>query len=130
MSDLSQFESASFDLVIALGLYHNARGLTEFERSLSETVRVLKFEGLLLVANFSPESDPNGDGLRAVSEEPHVYEGFDSGPLLLLSAGDLDARMARYGLRSVAPTSTVKVQKGNGFRVTVNALYRRRYEAS
>ena len=36
---------ASFDLVVALGIYHNARSPEEWERALAETARVLKAGG-------------------------------------------------------------------------------------
>ncbi|HEX6068288.1 MAG TPA: class I SAM-dependent methyltransferase, partial [Longimicrobiaceae bacterium] len=49
MDDLSCFPESSFDLVVALGIYHNARSVDEWERSIAETTRVLTSGGRLLV---------------------------------------------------------------------------------
>ena len=35
-------KDASFDLVVALGIYHNARSAEEWQAALAETARVLK----------------------------------------------------------------------------------------
>jgi SAM-dependent methyltransferase len=125
MQDLGDFDSASFHLVVALGIYHSATTREEWDRTLGETARVLVPGGQVLVANFSPQSDPGGEGLRPVPGEPHVYEGFDAGPLLLLEADELDAELARHDLVSVVPTETVVTPTEAGRRVTVNGLYRK-----
>ncbi len=125
MERLNEFESASFHLVVALGVYHNATCREEWERAVSETERVLLPGGLALVASFSPRSDPSGDGLRPVPGAPHVYEGFEAGRMYLLEAGELDAEMARHGLLPAVTTETVEAPTACGRRVTVNGLYRK-----
>jgi SAM-dependent methyltransferase len=123
MADLSAFTTGSVDLVVALGVYHNARNRDQWDRALEETARVLSAGGRVLVSNFSPRSDPDGSGMQPVEGEPNVYIGFGSERLFLLEAEDLDAEMARVGLEPVEPTNTVIRQTESGRRVTVNALY-------
>ncbi len=123
MEDLCRFPPESFDLVVALGLYHNSTCREQWDRALAETARVLKTGGLVLVANFTPRADPKGRGVKPVAGEPYVYEGFDAGPVFLLEADELDAEMARHGLRPVVPSKTVETSTDTGRRVTVNALY-------
>lgn len=123
--DALEFESRSFDLVVALGLYHNARSPEEWDRALSETARVLKPGGLLLVANLARRIRPEGVRLAPVPGMPHVYEGLPSGRVYLVDASDLDAAMAEHGLEPETPTRTVQVVKNGGLRVTVNGLYRK-----
>lgn len=125
MEDLGDFAPESFELVVALGVYHSASSQGEWDRAVSETARVLTPGGKVLVASFSPASDPTGAGLRPVAGEPHVYEGFPSGRLLLLDAAELDAGMGRQGLSPVVPTRMVVAPTESGRRATVNALYRR-----
>ena len=125
MEDLSEFGSESFQLVVALGVYHNARSQRDWDRALDETTRVLVPGGRVLVSNFSPRSDP-GAGLHPVAGEEHVYEGFDGGPLFLLEADELDAEMRRHNLISVVPSETVVRPTERGRRVTVKGLYRKR----
>lgn len=123
MDDLGAFDDATFDLVVALGVYHNARGPEEWERALDETARVLDDGGLLLVATFAPGTDLTGDGLEPVAGVEHLHRGAPAGPLYLLTAGELDDAMAGRGLHPVEGTETVEVDADPGRRITVNALY-------
>ena len=126
MEDLSPYADASFDLVVALGLYHCAQSRAEWERSLSESARVLKPGARLLVSVFTPETDLTGRGTRAVPGEPDVYEGFDSGDRhVLVDAAGLDRDMARFGLLPVEATRTARPKVETGRRVSANGLYRK-----
>lgn len=123
MQDLSRFGDASVDLVVALGVYHNAVDTTDWERSVGETCRVLKPGGRVLLSNFSPRSEPEGRPLVPVPGADHLFDGFQSGPLYLLEADILDARLGALGLRPLVPTETVKAATENGYRLSVNGLY-------
>ena len=126
MDDLSPAADATYDLVVALGLYHCAQSRAEWERSLSESARVLKSGGRLLVSVFTPETDLTGHGIRAVAGETDVYEGFDSGGRhVLVDAARLDRDMARFGLVPLEPTRTARPKVETGRRVSANGLYRK-----
>lgn len=126
MDDLSLASDASFDLVVALGLYHCAQSRAEWERALAETARVLKSGARLLVSVFTPETDLTGRGIRAVAGEPDVYEGFDSGGRhFLVDAAGLDREMARFGLLPLQATLTARPKVQTGRRVSANGLYRK-----
>lgn len=125
MDDLDGFDSESCDVIVALGIYHNATSEEEFERSLSESARVLRPRGRLLISSFSPSFQPKGEALRPVDGMPHVFDGFGAGPMYLLEAEELDLAMSRHGLRPGVATETVVTQTDSGTRVTVNALYRK-----
>jgi len=126
MQDLSAFSADSFDLVIALGVYHNARGREGWNQTIEETVRVLKGGGHVLLSNFSPRSQPRGTPLEPVPGEPGLYTGFSSGALYLLEAPELDAALARHGLAPATPTEPVQVATDTGYRISVNGLFVRR----
>jgi len=125
MEDLSEFASGSFDLVVALGVFHSATTGEQWHAALSEAVRVLAPRGKMLVAAFDPETTPTGGELKPVPGEPNVYEGFWPGRHYLVGSAVLDAEMARRGLETVEPTQTVVVPLDSGQRVTINALYRK-----
>lgn len=125
MDDLSFAADSSFDLVVALGLYHCAQSRAEWDRALSETARVLKPGGRLLVSVFTPETDLTGRGIAPVPGEPNVYEGFESGRSVLVDAAALDAELARFGLTPLEPTRTARPKAETGRRVTANGLYRK-----
>lgn len=125
MDDLSRFPARSFDLVVALGVLHNAQSWAEWERAVDELARVLRPKGRLLVAHFTPETDLTGEGVRPVPGEPHLYDGLPAGRATLLDAATLDAEMARHGLVALTPSETATTQTDRGCRVSVNALYRK-----
>jgi SAM-dependent methyltransferase len=123
MDDLGWAPDASFDLVVALGIYHCAQSRAEWDRSLSETTRVLAPRGQLLVSVFTPETDLTGRGIAPVPGEPHVYEGFESGRCVLVDAPTLDAELGGRGLSCVVPTALARPKVEVGRRVSANGLY-------
>ena len=125
MEDLSAFPDGSVDLIVALGIYHQASSLEQWQRAVAESGRVLKYGGLVLVSSFTPDSQPDGKPLNPVRNSCDMYGGFSSGHLCLLSADNHDKKMAEYGFEPDVPTETVRVETELGHRVTMNALYRK-----
>jgi SAM-dependent methyltransferase len=123
MDDLGWAPGGSFDLVVALGIYHCAQSRIEWDRSLSETARVLAPGGRLLVSVFTPETDLTGRGIVPVPGESCVYEGFESGRSVLVDAPTLDAELARHGISCVVPTALVRAKVEVGRRVSAIGLY-------
>lgn len=126
MDHLPGFDDASFDLVVSLGLLHNAVSWAEWRRAAAETARVLAPGGRLLVSQFTPATDFRGDGIRKVSGEPHLYDALPHGPGILLEPGELDEEMARLGLEPERPTTTGRTELHPGQRVSAKGLYRKR----
>ena len=125
MEDLSDFRDGMFGLVVALGVYHQAESHQHWTRALCETHRVLGESGLVLTSTFSPHSQPHGIPLSPVPGEKHIYDGFGSSPLCLVTADELDQAMLAWGFARESATATVRVATENGFRVTVNGLFRK-----
>lgn len=125
MDDLSRFPDASFDLVISLGVLHQARSWPEWNRAVDEAARVLRPGGLLLLSEFGPGTDLTGEGMRPVDGEPHVFEGFQDGRGVLLDAAAIEAELVRRGLTPEELTEAVTVKMDPGQRVSVNGLFRR-----
>jgi len=123
MTDLSWIPDDAFDLIVALGLYHCAESRSEWDHALSETARILKRAGKLLISIFTPETDLTGRGTHPVPGEPDVYEGFDSGRVFLVDADRLDREVARHGLAPLEPTRTARPKVEVGRRVSANGLY-------
>lgn len=125
MEELGEFPDGRFDLVVGLGVYHQATGRASRERALAETSRVLAPGGLVLVAVFHPDSRPGGEPRPRVSEDDPIYAGFRSGDHWLVEPDELDREMARHGLHPDVPTETVRTETDRGVRMTVNAVYRK-----
>ncbi len=127
MDDLAGFPDASFDLVVALGVYQNAQSLAEWQRAVAETARVLRPGGRVLVAQFTPDVDLTGEGTAGVAGEPHVFTGMPGGGRsVLFYATGLEEAMAAHGLVPAADSETVVVETDIGRRSTVNALLEKR----
>ncbi len=123
MELLGGFQDRSFDLVIALGVFHNAPDRSTYERALAECARVLDVGGHLLVANFAPGTEFEETALEPVAEEPDVYVGHAAGRHLLLGAEAMDEALSRHGLIPVVPTEVVEAEGESFRRITVNGLY-------
>jgi SAM-dependent methyltransferase len=126
MEALPWADLASFDLVVALGIYHNARSAEEWQAALAETARVLKPDGRVLVSVFTPETDLDGRGHVPVPGVPHLYERPDGRRMYLVDPATLDRDMAAHGLQPAEPTVLAEGQVEVGRRVSVNGLYRKR----
>ncbi|MEX2584210.1 MAG: class I SAM-dependent methyltransferase [Gemmatimonadota bacterium] len=125
MDDLSVFDDGFFDLIVALGIYHNARSRDEWEAAIAESARVLRPRGRLLVNHFTPEVDLTGEGVAAVPDRRDEYDGFPGGRVVLMDAKALDRAMAGHGLRPLTSSETIRVEAPPGRRVSVNAFYER-----
>src|SRR5690625_4962758 len=127
MRDLGRWPDGCFDLVVALGVLQDAAGYGEWTETLAAMSRVLRPGGLCLVANFGPDSEPQGRPLETVPGERYGRLGF--GPadrhMTLPDKNELDAEFLAHGLVPALPTEEARTETGNGFRTTLNALYRR-----
>ncbi len=123
MHDLGEFADASFDLIVAIGIYHCASSRAEWDSALAHSARLLTSGGQLLVAVFTPETDLTGEGIRPVPGQPHLYDGLPSGRVFLVDQETLDAEMRGFGLEPAVASRTVRAETTAGHRVTVNALY-------
>ena len=126
MELLGGFRDRSFDLVVALGVFHSAPGRATYELALAESARVLDQDGHLLLANFAPGTELEGTVLEPVAGESDVYIGHESGRHVLLGAEALDDALDRHGLSPVVPTEVVEATGEEFRRITVNGLYRKR----
>jgi SAM-dependent methyltransferase len=127
MEDLAWIPTGTVDLLVALGIFHQAQSWRDWERALDEAERVVRAGGLALVSVFTPETDLTGEGTRPVAGQPHVYEGFHGGGrLVLVDAATLDAEMSRRQFAPEGRTETVRKNLERGQRVSANGLYRKK----
>ena len=125
MRDLSVFDDESFQLVVALGILHQAESRAVWEAAVLEVARVLVDGGRLLGAAWCPRTRPEGLPLEPAPDEESVYLGPHSGRHYLLGPSEHDDEMRLLGFMSEVPTEEVRVSTERGERVTINSLYRR-----
>lgn len=123
MDHLSFFDDAFFDLIVALGIYHNAQSESEFFRSLDESRRILKPGGHIIVANFAPGTNFGDLDLSKDPSSQFIWKGAQAGNLCLLTAEELDDQFKRRGFVPIEKSATVHKKLERGQRVTINALY-------
>lgn len=125
MHELQPFPDERFDLVVALGVYPSAGDMDTFLLALDETARVLAPGGSVLVSTFSPGSRPTGEALERVDGQPGVYRWRGGRRAVLPGHRELDRMFEERGLEAAPPTSLVRVPMGTGYRITINASYRK-----
>jgi SAM-dependent methyltransferase len=126
MDEAPGVDDGSIDLVVALGIYHNARTAEEWRAALGETARVLRSGGRALVSVFTPATDLDGRGHKPVPGVPHLYERPDGRRMYMVDPATLDRDMEAHGLEPVEPTVLAEGEVEVGRRVSVNGLYRKR----
>jgi SAM-dependent methyltransferase len=117
--DTLPFPDRRFDLVVALGVYHQASSGAELRRALEETRRVLRPGGRVLLATFAREMAGEAE---AFPGEPLVFPSRHGGGRVALLEEDQLLRLA--GEVGLAPTRPVETRRG-GDRVSLLGLFRR-----
>ena len=121
-----EFEDDFFDLIIALGVIQGAQSVEEWHETVAGLARILKPQGHMLVAHFSPKTDITGEGLTTLEGEKHLFEIPKRGRnILLLELEELDTWMGQHGFNPITPSSQVFVQRDDGHHTTVNAHYQK-----
>ena len=86
---------ASFDLVIAHGIWNLARSAAEFRRAVAEASRVARGGAGLFLFTFSRNTFP--PGTQPVAGEPFVFTEFSGQPQCFLTEAQLVAELAAGG---------------------------------
>lgn len=115
-----------FDLVLVLGVLQDLPDGAAFRAAIARIAAVLRPGGWVLVANFGPDSAPDGRPLEPVAAHPHVYRGFAKGGrrMTLPDVATLDAWFAEAGLEREVETTVATRRTEKGVRTTLNARYR------
>lgn len=95
------FRAASFDLVVAHGIWNLARSAPEFRAAVAEAGRVARPGAGLFVFTFSRTTlatrDPDG-----ATDDPLADASWNGEPCCFVSAGQLVAELARGGFAPIA----------------------------
>lgn len=120
-------DGGPFDLILALGVLQDLPDAATVRRAIGRAAGALRPGGRVLAANFGPDSRPAGTPLAPVQGAPHVYLGFarEERRMTLPDAATLDAWFEAAGLPPEAPTETARRPTDEGWRITLNARYRK-----
>ncbi len=99
--DALPLNDASFDLVIAHGVWNLARSSREFRRAVAEAARVARPGAGLFVFTFSRATLAPDD--QPVPNEAFVYTQFAKEPQIFLTEPELTQELARAGFEKDPP---------------------------
>lgn len=123
MDNLEWAQDDCFDLIVALGIYHNATSEILFRKAIKESARVLRKDGWLLVANFAPGTQLGLSDWIKEKGANYLWSNKEQGKLCLLTGEELDTEMKKVSLIPVTKTASIKKQLNNEKRITVKTLY-------
>lgn len=95
---LLPFEDSSFDLVLSIGVFHNAISVEELKKSVEEASRVLKQGGMFVCSIFT--NDVISSDLQK-SEESHLYMIDNYMPMILLSKENINTIIYSSGFENI-----------------------------
>jgi ubiquinone/menaquinone biosynthesis C-methylase UbiE len=84
--DSIPFESSNFDLIISIGVLHNAITIDEFEHSIKEISRLLKQNAYAIVSVFTNDVITSD----LIKKSDNLYNIIDRPPMVLLSKEQVD----------------------------------------
>jgi SAM-dependent methyltransferase len=121
--DALPLPDASFALVAALGIYHEATSDSELRRAFAETARVLRPGGAVLASLFSRAMVP--PGVVLVPGEQLTFDLPGRGPGVRLAEDQLVEEMERAGLVPAIPVEVRRGSSEHGERISLLGLFAR-----
>lgn len=126
MENLSWISDNFFDVILALGLYHNAQSEEQLRAALKESSRILKPHGWLYSSSFMPGTVLRGQRLDPVPGHSFLYFGVDGDRACLLNAEQWDREMAKVGLFKSLPHAIVKGESDHSSRISLYSFYQKK----
>jgi SAM-dependent methyltransferase len=115
--------AASFDLVVALGIYQQGESGDEVRRAVRETARMLRPGGRVLVSAFSTAM--LGDDARPVPGDPLLFDRGEQGAVIRFSEETLTETFGAAGLGLRGPVEERRGASERGPRVSLVATFER-----
>ncbi|MBD3374200.1 methyltransferase domain-containing protein [candidate division KSB1 bacterium] len=126
MENLSWIPDKFFDIILALGLYHNAQSEEQLRVALKESSRILKPHGWLYSSSFMPGTVLRGQRLDPVPGHSFLYFGVDGDRACLLNAEQWDREMAKAGLFKSLPHEVAKGESDRSLRISLYSFYQKK----
>jgi SAM-dependent methyltransferase len=126
MGDLSRWSDGTFQLVVALGVFHLAASEDDWYRALAEAARVTCPGGRCLVSSFAPGTGPLDAPYAPVAGTAFQHHSTKGGTLSLRDPAGLDADMRALGLEPEVATVVVEKLLDDRKRVTSNGRFVKR----
>lgn len=110
-----------FDVILSIGVIHNAVTLEEYEKAISEMYRILKQNGTIIFSVFT--NDVITDDLTFVGNSR--YEINERQPMILLSKEEINNLFNKYGLKIIKNVDEHITDVGSGKRNVYTILLKK-----
>lgn len=110
-----------FDVILSIGVIHNAITLEEFEKAISEMYRILKKEGKVIFSVFT--NDVITDDLTYIGHSR--YEINSRQPMILLSKDEINNLFNKYGFKIIENVDEHITDVGSGRRNVYTILLKK-----
>lgn len=105
-------QDSMFDVILSIGVIHNAVTLEEYEKAISEMYRILKKHGKVIFSVFT--NDVITDDLTFVGNSR--YEINERQPMILLSKEEINNLFDKYGFKIIENVDEHITDVGSGKR--------------
>lgn len=112
-------QTSEFDLILSVGVLHNATSLIELERSIQEMARVLKRRGIVVCSIFT--NDIISNDLVKMNEE-YMFLVNGQLPMLLISKRDIKIILEKNKLTNIQTIDEHITNVGSGDRYVYTFL--------
>lgn len=106
------FKNNMFNLVLSIGVLHNAESINDYKKSIKEIYRILKPKGILLISIFT--NDVITDDL--INMKDNYYEAKDRPPMVLFSKNDINTFFEKSGFKNLIFIDEHVTDVGSGKR--------------
>ena len=110
-----------FNVILSIGVIHNAVTLDEYEKAISEMYRILKKNGLIIFSVFT--NDVITDDLTYVGNSR--YEINERQPMILLSKEEINNLFHKYGFKIIKNVDEHITDVGSGKRNVYTILLKK-----
>lgn len=110
-----------FDVILSIGVIHNAITLDEYEKAISEMYRILKLDGKVIFSAFT--NDVITDDLTFIGNSR--YEINERQPMILLSKDEINSLFKKYGFKIIKNVDEHITDVGSGKRNVYTILLKK-----
>lgn len=111
-------EDKKFDVVLSIGVIHNATTIEEYEKAISEMYRILKNNGKIVFSVFT--NDVITSDLTYVENSKYEINGRQ--PMILLSKNEINNILNKYGFKIIKNVDEHITDVGSGKRNVYTVL--------
>lgn len=113
--------SNNYDLVLSIGVIHNATSALEFDNAISELYRVVKKEGTVILSIFT--NDVITDDLKYIGNNLYFIDNRE--PMILYSKKEINNILNKVGFKNISVIDEHITDVGSGNRYVYSVVLKK-----